>query len=102
MIYINREYFLLFFFFLMMRRPPRSTLFPYSPLFGSVPVCRSRASARNTSRADDPTVGRPVIARDVGGARPTGGRGAGIGRGCCCAYQRLGSWDGIKIGRAHV
>src|SRR5256885_16767380 len=26
------------FFFLMMRRPPRSTLFPYTTLFRSVPV----------------------------------------------------------------
>src|SRR2546430_8553266 len=26
----------LFFFFLMIRRPPRSTLFPYTPLFRSV------------------------------------------------------------------
>src|SRR2546430_12689893 len=28
---------LLFFFFLMIRRPPRSTLFPYTTLFRSVP-----------------------------------------------------------------
>src|SRR2546425_6676287 len=27
-----------FFFFLMIRRPPRSTLFPYTTLFRSVPV----------------------------------------------------------------
>src|SRR3712207_7526242 len=27
-----------FFFFLMMRRPPRSTLFPYTTLFRSVPL----------------------------------------------------------------
>src|SRR2546429_7337409 len=27
----------IFFFFLMIRRPPRSTLFPYTPLFRSVP-----------------------------------------------------------------
>src|SRR2546425_13365132 len=30
--------FLLFFFFLMIRRPPRSTLFPYTTLFRSLPV----------------------------------------------------------------
>src|SRR2546429_3698448 len=30
-------FFLLFFFFLMIRRPPRSTLFPYTTLFRSVP-----------------------------------------------------------------
>src|SRR2546429_5737547 len=28
----------LFFFFLMIRRPPRSTLFPYTTLFRSVPL----------------------------------------------------------------
>src|SRR5256885_3516869 len=28
----------LFFFFLMIRRPPRSTLFPYTTLFRSLPV----------------------------------------------------------------
>src|ERR1039458_10436344 len=32
-----RQCFLLFFFFLMIRRPPRSTLFPYTTLFRSVP-----------------------------------------------------------------
>src|SRR3712207_8519052 len=31
-----------FFFFLMIRRPPKSTLFPYTPLFRSnSPACRS-------------------------------------------------------------
>src|SRR2546425_11285799 len=28
----------LFFFFLMIRRPPRSTLFPYTTLFRSIPL----------------------------------------------------------------
>src|SRR3989442_2118682 len=37
--------FTFFFFFLMIRRPPRSTLFPYTTLFRSVP--RSRAGRRN-------------------------------------------------------
>src|SRR6266480_5921430 len=32
--------FLLFFFFLTIRRPPRSTLFPYTTLFRSVPRAR--------------------------------------------------------------
>src|SRR2546427_10702646 len=32
----------LFFFFLMIRRPPRSTLFPYTTLFRSGPIVRSR------------------------------------------------------------
>src|SRR5947207_11265478 len=30
--------FFLFFFFLMIRRPPRSTLFPYTTLFRSIPT----------------------------------------------------------------
>src|SRR5260221_9054034 len=33
----------LFFFFLMIRRPPRSTLFPYTTLFRSVPSLHPRA-----------------------------------------------------------
>src|SRR5260370_1136187 len=36
------------FFFLMIRRPPRSTLFPYTTLFRSMPGPRGRAP---TSRA---------------------------------------------------
>src|SRR2546427_3691563 len=32
---------MLFFFFLMIRRPPRSTLFPYTTLFRSIPVSRA-------------------------------------------------------------
>src|SRR6266478_2503111 len=37
---------LLFFFFLMIRRPPRSTLFPYTTLFRSLPAYR-RAEVRD-------------------------------------------------------
>src|SRR5713101_9519717 len=33
-------FFFFFFFFLMIRRPPRSTLFPYTTLFRSVPPVR--------------------------------------------------------------
>src|SRR5437588_6269390 len=33
-------FFVFFFFFLMIRRPPRSTLFPYTTLFRSVPLAR--------------------------------------------------------------
>src|SRR2546426_12823805 len=33
------------FFFLMIRRPPRSTLFPYTTLFRSVPGVQRRAAA---------------------------------------------------------
>src|SRR2546426_5756423 len=47
----------LFFFFLMIRRPPRSTLFPYTTLFRSIPrrppfrPAASRATMRSTSTA---------------------------------------------------
>src|SRR2546430_13041072 len=37
---------LFFFFFLMIRRPPRSTLFPYTTLFRSVPLLREGADHR--------------------------------------------------------
>src|SRR6266508_5724947 len=42
----------LFFFFLMIRRPPRSTLFPYTTLFRSVP--RSRRSRAPPAPAGGP------------------------------------------------
>src|SRR6202022_4757510 len=42
----------LFFFFLMIRRPPRSTLFPYTTLFRSLP-CRF-GDAAISSRGDAP------------------------------------------------
>src|SRR5687767_15312532 len=42
-----------FFFFLMIRRPPRSTLFPYTTLFRSLPrgFRTSRAVRRHSPRA---------------------------------------------------
>src|SRR5256885_13375505 len=36
--YYSAHHFFFFFFFLMIRRPPRSTLFPYTTLFRSVPA----------------------------------------------------------------
>src|SRR2546430_17306780 len=40
MLYLDRLFAFFFFFFLMIRRPPRSTLFPYTTLFRSLPsVC---------------------------------------------------------------
>src|SRR2546429_8569213 len=39
-----------FFFFLMIRRPPRSTLFPYTTLFRSVPGGAGRARGRGAGR----------------------------------------------------
>src|SRR2546422_7612608 len=40
---------LISFFFLMIRRPPRSTLFPYTTLFRSLPL-RSSACSRRAAR----------------------------------------------------
>src|SRR5438132_13844189 len=51
----------LFFFFLMIRRPPRSTLFPYTTLFRSLPA-DGRAAARS-ARAARPRVERQRPAR---------------------------------------
>src|SRR5688572_33216474 len=39
------------FFFLMIRRPPRSTLFPYTTLFRSVPSLQSRGLFETKLRA---------------------------------------------------
>src|SRR2546430_11196348 len=36
-----------FFFFLMIRRPPRSTLFPYTTLFRSIPDFDARGASRS-------------------------------------------------------
>src|SRR2546430_10091439 len=43
-----------FFFFLMIRRPPRSTLFPYTTLFRSIPT--SSAAISPTCHGDGPIV----------------------------------------------
>src|SRR2546430_17683887 len=40
---------LFFFFFLMIRRPPRSTLFPYTTLFRSLPAASGSAAAGGRS-----------------------------------------------------
>src|SRR2546430_17649571 len=51
---------LLFFFFLMIRRPPRSTLFPYTTLFRSLPASPcGRASRRRRSRESRGSPPRP-------------------------------------------
>src|SRR5690554_7769992 len=58
-------FFIIFFFFLMIRRPPRSTLFPYTTLFRSLPAQgRSGAAA-----AVPPAVSRPVRAAGLSGDR---------------------------------
>src|SRR5690348_18302602 len=55
----------IFFFFLMIRRPPRSTLFPYTTLFRSIPSRRKKiascsfsthaAWARSITRSEEHT-----------------------------------------------
>src|SRR5688572_33096104 len=57
-------------FFLMIRRPPRSTLFPYTTLFRSIPSSSSSATSRSRSdsRAD---IGRD---RSAAGASIDDGR----------------------------
>ena len=54
-------YFCFFFFFLMIRRPPRSTLFPYTTLFRSIPHVLEEMAAIGANR-------QRVTARLVGGA----------------------------------
>src|SRR2546425_7054024 len=61
---------LFFFFFLMIRRPPRSTLFPYTTLFRSIPAPRvvgtiigSKASV--ASRKSSPS-NPPIQSLDCG------------------------------------
>src|SRR5437899_4805227 len=56
---------ILFLFFLMLRRPPRSTLFPYTTLFRSIPVRGYHASGRPRPRG---SAARPR-AREAGRAR---------------------------------
>src|SRR5690348_18513020 len=41
-------FFFFFFFFLMIRRPPRSTLFPYTTLFRSLPPSPRTRARRHT------------------------------------------------------
>src|SRR3712207_7410660 len=65
-----------YFFFLMIRRPPRSTLFPYTTLFRSLP----RRADQLLPRAHPPR-GRPRRARrDRGRARPDRALGGPAGR----------------------
>src|SRR5574341_709529 len=59
---------LVFVFFLMIRRPPRSTLFPYTPLFRSLPALMDQTSSVGTRiwpilscRASFETVSRMVV-----------------------------------------
>src|SRR2546430_9718204 len=47
--YITGTHFSFFFFFLMIRRPPRSTLFPYTTLFRSRTIVRTRFHSEKSS-----------------------------------------------------
>src|SRR2546430_16825483 len=60
------------FFFLMIRRPPRSTLFPYTTLFRSLPGCGGPGSEVASSPPAVPAVGfeAPRFATEVALARP--------------------------------
>src|SRR5689334_25146612 len=51
----------LFFFFLMIRRPPRSTLFPYTTLFRSLP-----GFPAGSSPSDYTTIGTPPFVGNSG------------------------------------
>src|SRR2546427_12902649 len=80
--------FSLLFFFLMIRRPPRSTLFPYTTLFRSIPPPASTkarsTSSGNTERLSESstnTVGRSSTARS---------RGSRVSRISICAPSRAG------------
>src|SRR5260370_38973921 len=59
----------LLFFFLMIRRPPRSTLFPYTTLFRSVPVERGMGSVAREFRrpGGDLRLRRALAHRHVAG-----------------------------------
>src|SRR5258708_21960977 len=57
------SFLLSFFFFLMIRRPPRSTLFPYTPLFRSSALPQHRRSGRTPSASiakSEPVLPKPV------------------------------------------
>src|SRR2546425_11449505 len=64
---------LFFFFFLMIRRPPRSTLFPYTTLFRSLPIVARTGAARSKAAPSARTGGKGSAAsampNDVAHAR---------------------------------
>src|SRR5262247_3632074 len=77
---VRRSFSLLFFFFfLMIRRPPRSTLFPYTTLFRSLPAVRRGGlrggPGRRAVREERPRLPRlhhASLAERPGGARRRG------------------------------
>src|SRR5438876_4849154 len=52
-----------FFFFLMIRRPPRSTLFPYTTLFRSIPCSRQPQRSRRIPLAPQLAADRRQFSR---------------------------------------
>src|SRR5256885_3889352 len=74
----------LFFFFLMIRRPPRSTLFPYTPLFRSRSIRILPRSWRRRSGAcaapETPPVAHPAGPPRAAPAWPRWTRGVGYRR----------------------
>src|SRR5215213_1646877 len=74
----------LLFFFLMIRRPPRSTLFPYTTLFRSLPARL------------------PGAVRGNAGRRSSSLRGATSGGGLCRRGRQPGGRDASPRGRCRV
>src|SRR3712207_9327045 len=75
------------FFFLMLRRPPRSTLFPYTPLFRSAHLLDQQRldvvlrADRGALRADHQRLARGGVARDRAGLARRVEEGAADGDG---------------------
>src|SRR5258708_15226329 len=53
----------------MIRRPPRSTLFPYTTLFRSIPFATAPPALASVSCADHPSVAEQLFRRRAGPAR---------------------------------
>src|SRR2546430_16408695 len=98
LIFLFYLFFIFFFFFLIIRPPPKSTLFPYPPLFRSKPPRRSapRRLAVHTRRAtssSDLAIESSTWTRLVVTTRAALSRSS--------TSRRVGGQIG-KIGRAHV
>src|SRR2546421_11420010 len=89
---VHRLFIYFFFFFLMIRRPPRSTLFPYTTLFRSLPGLFAARLVQGAADAVTWVVGFALIADLYGPAE----------RGRILGLVMSGTSVGFKIGRAHV